>query len=96
LGTGVLAQFSARRSCDGYCGFAVPRLDPRIRWRAPQETNIEPTAVLCFDHPYAAVAIAGRLTRPEPSGPTGPLAAFTGVPLFSPWVPKPEQTQKES
>jgi hypothetical protein len=64
--------------------------------RVPPEAGIERTAILRFDHPYAAVAIAGRPTPPQPAGPTGPRAAFTGLPLFSAWVQEPQEVDEAS
>jgi hypothetical protein len=64
--------------------------------RLPWETGVERTAILRFDHPYAAVAIAGRPTPPQPAGPTGPRAAFTGLPVFSAWVQEPQEAEEEA
>lgn len=47
--------------------------------RAPQETGIERTATLRFDHPYAAIAVAQR--------------SFAGLPLFSAWIQEPEEAE---
>lgn len=44
----------------------------------PRQRALQRSAVLRFDHPFAAVAIAGR--------PDGRTRAFTGLPLFSAWV----------
>jgi hypothetical protein len=52
--------------------------------RRPQRRAIERSAVLRFDHPYAAVAIAGR-----PSCGVGSSSGFAGLPLFSAWVQQP-------
>ena len=60
--------------------------------RRPQGRATERTAVLRFDHPYAAVAIAGRPAGAlrgmsvESSEPDSP---FPGLPLFSAWVHEP-------
>jgi hypothetical protein len=63
--------------------------------REPQETGIERTAVLRFDHPYAAIAIAGRPTRPRSAGqiPHAP-GPFTGLPLFTAWVQEPQEAEQ--
>jgi hypothetical protein len=53
----------------------------------PQETGIERTATLRFDHPYAAVAIAGEPARRVPNPQRSP---FTGLALFSAWIQQPE------
>jgi hypothetical protein len=52
--------------------------------RRPQRRAVERSAVLRFDHPYAAVAIAGR-----PSCGVGSSSGFAGLPLFSAWVQQP-------
>jgi hypothetical protein len=60
----------------------------------PAEIGVERTAILRFDHPYAAVAIAGR---PTPALPTREQARsrppFAGLPLFAAWVDEPEEAQ---
>lgn len=65
---------------------------PRALGRA-----VERDAVLRFDHPYAAVAVAGR-----PAAPRGPKDApgvddtrFPGLPLFSAWVHEPIEPEDE-
>ena len=58
----------------------------------PRGHTLERTAVLRFDHPYAAVAIAGRPPGPRPAvGDTPPASdsSFPGLPLFSAWVAEP-------
>lgn len=55
---------------------------------APGERVVERTAVLRFDHPYAAVAVAGR---PGAADPT----AFAGLPLFTAWVHQPAEPENE-
>ena len=47
----------------------------------PRQRAVQRSAVLRFDHPFAAVAIAG-----QPGDTTGVLA---GLPLFSAWVAEP-------
>jgi hypothetical protein len=60
--------------------------------RVPDQRGTERTAILRFDHPYAALAIAGG---PAPTGPTGRRtqsgSSFTGLPLFTAWVGAPEE-----
>jgi hypothetical protein len=62
--------------------------------RAPDQTGIERTATLRFDHPYAALAITGRPVLPDESGqisqPPEPLA---GLPLFTAWINQPHEPQ---
>jgi hypothetical protein len=48
------------------------------------ELGIERSATLRFDHPYAAVAIAGRAPFSAPSA-----TSYTGLPLFSAWIASP-------
>ncbi|MGZ4192791.1 MAG: serpin family protein [Solirubrobacteraceae bacterium] len=65
--------------------------------RVPRERVLERTAVLRFDHPYAAVAIAGR---PRSSGngadaPDSGNTPFPGLPLFSAWVHEPSEPEDE-
>ncbi len=52
---------------------------------APRNKGLERAATLRFDHPYAAVAVAGR---PEPAG-SGLSTAFSGLLLFSAWLDQP-------
>ncbi len=66
--------------------------------RPPQGQAIERRAVLRFDHPYAAVAIAGRpagarqgTSRDSPP----PVSPFTGLPLFSAWVHQPVEPEDD-
>jgi hypothetical protein len=51
----------------------------------PAQSGIERTAILRFDHPYAALAFAGRPATPGVST----RAAWTGLPLFTAWVQEP-------
>lgn len=53
----------------------------------PRGHTLERTAVLRFDHPYAAVAIAGR-----PRDATG---AWAGLPLFAAWVSDPIEPEDQ-
>ncbi len=60
--------------------------------RRPQARAVERTAVLRFDHPYAAVAIAGRapgMRRGVSAGPAPRDSPFSGLPLFTAWVHEP-------
>ena len=60
-------------------------------FRNPQERGLLRTARLFFDHPYAAVALAGR-----PSDFTRRRAGHTelfGLPLFSAWVAEPREPE---
>ena len=64
--------------------------------RLPVARALQRSAVLRFDHPYAAVAIAGR---PPSSGggtvapPASDGAGFPGLPLFSVWVHEPAEPE---
>jgi serine protease inhibitor len=61
--------------------------------RAPMETGLERTAVLRFDHPYAAMAIAGH--PPRPMGPEATVGAqFTGLPVFTAWIQAPDEADE--
>ena len=64
--------------------------------RAPRETGIERTATLRFDHPYAAIAIAGSPTVPTSAGAVrhDRSSAFAGLPLFSVWVQEPQEAEQ--
>jgi hypothetical protein len=62
----------------------------------PRGHSVERIAVLRFDHPYAAVAIAGRpvgSSQPSVEEPGG--VAFSGLPLFSAWVHEPIEPEDE-
>jgi hypothetical protein len=66
--------------------------------RRPQERAIERTAVLRFDHPYAAVAIAGRPAeagRGATSGSPSPESSLAGLPLFAAWVHQPVEPEDD-
>jgi hypothetical protein len=58
--------------------------------RRPRGRAVERSAVLRFDHPYAAVAIAGR-----PSREGGSSSEFAGLPLFSAWVQQPIEPEDQ-
>jgi hypothetical protein len=49
----------------------------------PTEIGIERTARLRFDHPFAALAVAGR--------PGGSHGRFRGLPLFDAWIDTPTE-----
>jgi hypothetical protein len=60
-------------------------------FRSPEAKGLKRTARLFFDHPYAAIALAGC-----PSDFTAPRATHTdlfGLPLFSAWVGDPREPQ---
>ncbi len=64
--------------------------------RVSNERGTERTAVLRFDHPYAALAIAGRPVSSEPSGrTTEPPSPSAGLPLFAAWVHSPAEAREE-
>ena len=65
-------------------------------FRAPDERGTERTAILRFDHPYAALAIAGADRRHREIPGRGPQAgpSFTGLPLFTAWVGAPEEAKE--
>jgi hypothetical protein len=59
----------------------------------PQEKGVERTAILRFDHPYAAVAIVGKPAAPRREWQIGQerRSTFTGLPLFTAWVQEPQE-----
>jgi len=62
----------------------------------PPETGLERTATLRFDHPYAAVAVAGRpanLAGDEQSEQSA--NSFAGLPLFTAWIAAPAEAEDE-
>ena len=60
----------------------------------PLARGIERTAILRFDHPYAALAIAGRPHPPGlPSQTSEASSPFAGMPLFSAWVHEPAESE---
>lgn len=64
--------------------------------RLPLQRTLQRTAVLRFDHPYAAVAIAGRPASEGAGGAAVPPAdsPFSGLPLFSAWVQEPQEPEE--
>lgn len=59
----------------------------------PPETGLERTATLRFDHPYGAVAVAGRPTNL--AGDEQSANSFAGLPLFTAWIDAPAETEDE-
>lgn len=49
----------------------------------PTETGVERTAKARFDHPFAAIAVAGQPSRPG--------TRFRGLPMFEVWVQTPTE-----
>jgi hypothetical protein len=62
--------------------------------RVATERSVERTAVLRFDHPFAAVAVAGRPGSGGAASPQG--TAFAGLPLFSAWVADPIEPEDQA
>jgi hypothetical protein len=63
---------------------------------APRGRGTERTAILRFDHPYAALAIAGKPVEPGVSGqPAGRTSPSAGLPLFAAWVHEPTEVDEE-
>ncbi len=60
--------------------------------RVPAQRSLERSAVLRFDHPFAAVAIAGRPGGGDADTPRE-ATAFAGLPLFSAWVADPNEPE---
>jgi Serpin (serine protease inhibitor) len=88
----------------GFEAAAVSALGIRTAaMRRPGRRSVERAAVLRFDHPFAAVAIAGRPWPPRPSSPPRRSGSgFTpvgdeslpGLPLFSAWVHEPIEAEE--
>lgn len=60
--------------------------------RPAVDRSLQRTAILRFDHPYAAIAIAGRPSGAGRDGsgePPPSQATFPGLPLFAAWVDEP-------
>jgi hypothetical protein len=62
---------------------------------SPRGRAVERRAVLRFDHPYAAVAIAGRVVAPRgrAAAPSPAGTSFPGLPLFCAWVHEPAEPE---
>lgn len=58
--------------------------------RAPAQRRVERTAVLRFDHPYAALAIAGRAVQQPQGTASNHQGLWHGLPLFSAWIHEPQ------
>ncbi len=58
----------------------------------PVERGIERSVVLRFDHPYAAVAVAGKLNGWRDAF-FDTQARFSGLPLFTAWVTTPVEPE---
>ncbi|MFL5864871.1 MAG: hypothetical protein ACJ780_29595 [Solirubrobacteraceae bacterium] len=63
--------------------------------RVPRDTVLQRSAVLRFDHPYAAVAIAGRPASPGVGASAPQDASFPGLPLFAVWVDEPQEPEDD-
>lgn len=61
--------------------------------REPLETGVERSATLRFDHPYAAVAVAGNASAL--AGDDQPESSFTSLPLFTAWIDTPEEPEDD-
>lgn len=53
----------------------------------PPHTGLERTATLRFDHPYAAIALAGQLDEPDDR------SEFFALPVFTAWVAAPDEAE---
>jgi hypothetical protein len=83
----------ASYSSKGFEAAAISALGVRFAgaFKGPEQKGLRRTARLFFDHPYAAVALAGR-----PSDFTRQRAGHTelfGLPLFSSWVSEPREPE---
>ena len=97
-GGGTDAQQVALASFTRY-GFEAAAVTAFARvaaaFRAPDERGTERTAILRFDHPYAALAIAGGPAQPGDTGRGAQAgSSFTGLPLFTAWVAVPEEAEE--
>jgi hypothetical protein len=60
----------------------------------PDQIGVERSAILRFDHPYAAVAIAGHAEPPRRPGQLRhERRPFDGLPLFSAWISEPREPE---
>jgi hypothetical protein len=66
--------------------------------RLPTQHATERSAVLRFDHPYAVVAVAGRLSVRGGAGESASPArsAWAGLPVFTAWVDEPDEPEGDS
>jgi hypothetical protein len=60
----------------------------------PIEKGIERTVVFRFDHPYAAVALAGKPDTARDAF-LDTEARFSGLPLFTAWVTTPVEPEDD-
>jgi hypothetical protein len=60
----------------------------------PKERGLERAAELRFDHPYAALALAG--SEAAFSGNGQDRSPVFGLPLFSAWVGTPEEPEADA
>jgi hypothetical protein len=60
----------------------------------PPETGLERVATLRFDHPYAAIAVAGHAATREHNEESS-NSRFAGLPLFTAWIDTPAETSDE-
>jgi Serpin (serine protease inhibitor) len=66
--------------------------------RGPDQIGVERSAILRFDRPYVAIAIAGRAAPPQRPGTRfaripQEREAFDGLPLFTAWVAVPREPE---
>lgn len=66
--------------------------------RLPTQHATERSAVLRFDHPYAVVAVAGRLSVHGEAGESVSSAgsAWAGLAVFTAWVDEPDEPEGDS
>lgn len=79
-------------SCTGFQAAAITAF-ASPSGRAPQMHGVERVAELRFDHPYAAIAVAGSVAAFL--GDAGPSAWF-GLPLFTVWVDRPAESEPDT
>ena len=82
----------ARFSRYGFEAAAV--VDVLVGAMEPSEKGIQRTVVLRFDHPYAAVALAGHADTLSDAF-FDPTARFSGLPLFTAWVTDPVEPEDD-
>ena len=61
--------------------------------RLPVQRTLQRSAVLRYDHPYAAVAVAGRPVAAGGARSSAEASAFPGLPLFTVWVHEPREPE---